>query len=51
MGKRVPKPKFTDVARPNESCKYHLVIGQGNVVGNGTYQVGKRVSGNTLPQL
>jgi len=44
MGKRGPKPKFTDVACPNESCRDHLVIGKGNVVGNGTYQIeGKRI--------
>ena len=42
MGKRGPKPKFTDVVCPNESCKFHLVTGQGNVVGNGTYRVGDR---------
>jgi len=42
MGKRGPKPKFTDVACPNKSCKSHLVIGQGNVVGNGTYKVGNK---------
>ena len=42
MGKRGPKPKFTDVACPNKFCRYHLVIGQGNVVGNGTYQVGNK---------
>jgi transposase-like protein len=39
MGERGPKPKFTDVACPNESCRSHLVVGQGNIVGNGTYQV------------
>jgi len=42
MGERGPKPKFTDVACPNESCRFHLVIGQGNIVGNGTYQVGNK---------
>ncbi len=36
------KPKFTDVACPNKSCKFHLVTWQGNVVGNGTYQVGNK---------
>jgi len=41
MGKRGPKLKFTDVACPNESCLNHLVIGQGNNVGNDTYQVEK----------
>ena len=39
MGKCGPKTKFTDVACPNESCLCHLVIGQGNVVGNDTYKV------------
>ena len=29
MGKRGPKPKFTNVACPNESCRDHLVIGKG----------------------
>jgi hypothetical protein len=39
MGKRRAKPKFTDVACHNESCRDHLVIGKGSVVGNGTYQL------------
>ena len=44
MGKQGPKPKFTNVACPNESCRDHLVIGKGNVVGNGTYELdGKRI--------
>lgn len=38
MGKRGPKPKFTDVACPNEGCKLHGIPGKGNIVGNGTYQ-------------
>jgi ribosomal protein S27E len=38
MGKRGPKSKFTDVVCPNEACKYHGVAGQGNIIGNGTYQ-------------
>ena len=38
MGKRGPKSKFTDVACPNEACKDHGVTGQGNIMGNGTYQ-------------
>lgn len=38
MGKRGPKPKFTDVARPNEACKNYGVAGHGNIMGNGTYQ-------------
>ena len=47
MGKRGPKPKFTDVACPNESCQYHLVVGQGNVVGNGTYRLENSVLEDT----
>jgi hypothetical protein len=39
MEKREPKPKVTDVVCPNESCTYHLIIGKGNVMGNGTYQL------------
>lgn len=38
MGKRGPKQKFTDVVCPNEDCKFHGISGQGNIVGNGTYQ-------------
>ncbi len=37
MGKRGPKSKFTDVGCPNKSCTDHLVIGKGNIIGNGTY--------------
>ena len=36
MGKRGPKPQFTDVACPNNACKSYGLTGQGNVVGNGT---------------
>jgi len=44
MGKRGPKPKVTDIDCPNESCLDHNIIGKGNVVGNGTYQLyGKRI--------
>jgi transposase-like protein len=44
MGKRGPKPKFNDVACPNEDCEYYGLTGKGNVVGNGTYQIkGKRI--------
>ena len=44
MGKRGPKPKVTDVGCPNEFCTDHLIIGKGNVVGNGSYQLdGKRI--------
>ena len=39
MGKRGPKPKFTNVACPYESCRFHLVPGENNVVGNGTYKL------------
>ncbi len=37
MGKRGPKPQFTDVACPNEDCDLYGQTGQENVVGNGTY--------------
>ncbi len=44
MGKRGPKPRVTDVGCPNELCTDHLIIGKGNVVGNGSYQLdGKRI--------
>ena len=36
MGKRGPKPQFTDVACPNHSCKSYGLTGEGNIVGNGT---------------
>ena len=36
MGKRGPKPQFSDVACPNKSCKSYGLTGQGNIVGNGT---------------
>ena len=35
MGKRGPKPQFTDVACPNHSCKSYGLTGEGNIVGNG----------------
>lgn len=38
MGKRGPQSKFINVACPNECCKDHGVAGQGNIIGNGTYQ-------------
>ena len=38
MGERGPKPKFVDVACPNEACKEYGKAGAGNIVGNGTYQ-------------
>lgn len=37
VGDRGPKPKFRDVACPNEECPDHGTAGEGNVVGNGTY--------------
>ena len=37
MGKRGPKPKFVDVACPNDKCNQFGVKGQGNIIGNGTY--------------
>lgn len=44
MGKRGPKPKFTDVARHNEDYQYFDLAGKGNVIANGTYQIkGKRI--------
>jgi transposase-like protein len=44
MGKRGPKPKFTNVACPNEDCEYYDLTGKGNVIANGTYQIkGKRI--------
>ena len=38
MGKRGPKPQFTDVVCPNKYCKLYGLTGQDNVVGNGTYK-------------
>jgi transposase-like protein len=38
LGKRGPKPMFSDVACPNEECKQYGLTGQGNIVGNGTYE-------------
>ena len=44
MEKRGPKPKVTGVGCPNESCLDHNIIGKGNVVGNGSYQLdGQRI--------
>jgi len=37
MGKRGPKPKFVDVACPNDKCNQFGIKGQGNIIGNGTY--------------
>jgi transposase-like protein len=39
MGKRGPKPKFTDVACPNEQCSQFGIAGEGNVIVYGTYQI------------
>ncbi len=38
MGKRGPKQKFLDVSCPNEDCRHYGVLGQGNIIANGTYQ-------------
>ena len=38
MGKRGPKPMFLDVACPNEECEQYGRTGQGNIIGNGTYE-------------
>ena len=44
MGKRGAKPQFTDVFCPNEDCKFYGISGNGNIIGNGTYQItNKRV--------
>ena len=37
MGKRGPKPQFTNVACPNKACKLYGLTDHGNVTGNGTY--------------
>ena len=38
MGKRGPKPKFSDIACPNEKCDQYGLTDQGNIIGNGTYE-------------
>lgn len=38
LGKRGPRPKFSDVACPNEECEHYGLTDRGNVVGNGTYK-------------
>ena len=38
MGKRGPKPQFTNIACPNEQCDLYGLKGQDNVIGNGTYE-------------
>jgi transposase-like protein len=42
MGKRGPKPRFIDVACPNEQCSLFGISGKGNVTGNGTYMTNSR---------
>ncbi|GAA5819235.1 MAG: helix-turn-helix domain-containing protein partial [Methanobrevibacter sp. CfCl-M3] len=37
MGKRDPKPKFTDVTCPNEDCEDYGKVNNGNIVDNCTY--------------
>lgn len=37
MGKRGPKPRFLDVACPNEQCTLFGIAGKGNVTCYGTY--------------
>jgi transposase-like protein len=39
MGKRGPKPRFLDIACPNEQCIQFGVAGKGNVTVYGTYQI------------
>ncbi|RPI83687.1 MAG: hypothetical protein EHM34_04850 [Nitrosopumilales archaeon] len=39
MGKRGPKPRFLDVACPNEQCSLFGIAGKGNVTVYGTYQI------------
>ena len=38
MGNRGPKPKFIDIACPDDSCADMGKAGLGNIIGNGTYQ-------------
>ena len=37
MGNRGPKPKFNEIACPNNNCEDFGKAGCGNIVGNGTY--------------
>jgi transposase-like protein len=39
MGKRGPKPRFLDVACPNEQCTLFGIAGKGNVTCCGTYRI------------
>jgi hypothetical protein len=41
MGKRGPKPKFTDVPCPNEDCEDYGKVNNGNIISNGTYKTKK----------
>jgi len=38
MGKRGPKPRFLDVACPNEKCSLFGIAGKGNITVYGTYE-------------
>jgi transposase-like protein len=38
MGKRGPKPRFTEASCPNDQCVDYGVVGKGNVIGHGTYE-------------
>jgi len=53
MGKRGPKPKFTDVACPNEQCSQFGITEEGNVTVYGTYQInsGKNQTARGHPTL
>jgi hypothetical protein len=44
MGKRGPKPRFLDVACPNEKCTLFGVAGKGNVTVYGTVNAGIKLS-------
>lgn len=43
MGKRGAKPNFTDVSCPNQDCKLYGTSGKGNIIGNGTGSVAKKI--------
>ncbi len=38
MGKRGPKPRFTEVSCPNDQCVDYGIADKGNVIGHGTYE-------------
>ena len=38
MGERGPKQQFLDISCPNEKCRKYGRTGDGNIVGNGTYE-------------